>query len=392
MVTGREIASVQELKDEGFEDIVVCIGAWAHGRKALKYGDEYDALDFLKTVKAAPGSIDLGTDVVVIGGGNTAMDVARAAKRQPGVQNVRLVYRRDRRNMPADEEELVMAIEDGVEFMELLAPEGTENGMLKCEINVLGEPDASGRRSPVGTGKFTEVPATAVISAVGERIMTGLYEDAGAELDAKGRPVVDANLMTTVKGLYAAGDCRRGPATVVKAIADAQTVTAAITGASFDKYAKVNTEGDMQKLLDRKGILADPPADRSDDRCLGCATVCEVCTDVCPNRANVAVDVPGFDMPQILHVDGMCNECGNCAVFCPYSGRPYKDKFTLFWSEEDFADSENSGFLPLEGTRVRVRLFGGIAEHDIADPGCQLPTGVLAFIKAVEENYRYLIG
>jgi putative selenate reductase len=87
----------------------------------------------------------------------------------------------------------------------------------------------------------------------------------------------------------------------------------------------------------------------------------------------------------------MCNECGNCAVFCPYSGRPYKDKFTLFWSEEDFKDSENNGFLPLEGSKVCVRLFGNAAEYDIADPACTLPEGVLAFIKAVEENYGYLL-
>lgn len=392
MVTGREIGSVQELKDEGFSDIVVCIGAWAHGRKALKYGEEIDALEFLQAVKAQPGACDLGTDVVVIGGGNTAMDVARAAKIQPGVENVRLVYRRDRRNMPADEEELVMAIEDGVEFMELLAPIGTENGKLKCEINVLGAPDASGRRSPVGTGEFCEVPATAVICAVGERIRTGIYEEAGAELTEKGAPVVDENMMTTVPGLYAAGDCRRGPATVVKAIADAQKVAAAITGAKFDACEAANAAGDMGKLLARKGDLRDAPEGKADDRCLGCSTVCEVCTDVCPNRANVAIDVPGFTKQQILHVDGMCNECGNCAVFCPYSGRPYKDKFTLFWSEEDFADSENTGFLPLGEGKVRVRLFGNVADYDITDTKCALPEGILAFIKAVIDNYSYLIG
>ncbi|MBR0468839.1 MAG: putative selenate reductase subunit YgfK [Mogibacterium sp.] len=392
MVTGREITSVQELKDEGFTDIIVAIGAWAPGRKALKYGEEYDALEFLEAVKAAPGSIDLGTDVVVIGGGNTAMDVARAAKIQPGVKNVRLVYRRDRRNMPADEEELVMAIEDGVEFMELLAPEGVKNGVLKCEINVLGEPDASGRRSPVGTGEFAEVPATAVICAVGERIRTGLYEAAGAEIDSKGKPVVDENLMTTVPGLYAAGDCRRGPATVVKAIADAQTIASAIIGAEFDKFAEVNAKGDMGKLLGRKGDLADAPAGKPDDRCLDCSTVCEVCADVCPNRANVVIDVPFFDRPQILHVDGMCNECGNCAIFCPYSGRPFKDKFTLFWSEEDFADSENNGFLVLEDRKVRVRLFGNAKDYDLDDAKCGLPDGIAAFIKAVIKDYGYLIG
>jgi putative selenate reductase len=148
----------------------------------------------------------------------------------------------------------------------------------------------------------------------------------------------------------------------------------------------------MDKLLGRKGDLKDAPEGKADDRCLGCSTVCEVCTDVCPNRANVVIDVPGFVKPQILHVDGMCNECGNCAVFCPYSGRPYKDKFTLFWSEEDFKDSENNGFLFTGDTKVCVRLFGNAAEHDIADPACALPEGVLAFIKAVKENYGYLIG
>ena len=78
--------------------------------------------------------------------------------------------------------------------------------------------------------------------------------------------------------------------------------------------------------------------------------MCETCCEVCPNRANVAIRVPGMRERQIVHVDGMCNECGNCAVFCPYSeGRPYRDKLTLFWSKEDFDDSQNEGFLPVEG-------------------------------------------
>ena len=80
--------------------------------------------------------------------------------------------------------------------------------------------------------------------------------------------------------------------------------------------------------------------------------MCEVCADVCPNRANVAVAVPGMRQRQIVHVDGMCNECGNCAVFCPYDSQPYRDKFTLFWSREDFDHSENPGFLPQGGGAV----------------------------------------
>ena len=95
-----------------------------------------------------------------------------------------------------------------------------------------------------------------------------------------------------------------------------------------------------------------------DWRCLGCPTVCAVCADVCPNRANVAIRVPGKCQAQILHVDAMCNECGNCAVFCPYNGKPYRDKFTLFSTEEDFENSENEGFLMIGKDRLKLRLDG----------------------------------
>lgn len=391
LVTGRTIASAEELKQEGYTDIVMAIGAWAHGKPALKYGESLDALEFLDAFKAAPESVQLGTDVVVIGGGNTAMDVARAAKRVPGVENVRLVYRRTRRYMPAEEEELQMALEDGVEFRELLAPEGVQDGLLTCEICELGAPDASGRRSPVGTGRKEQIPATAVITAVGEQVDGSLYQASGVDLDGKGRPVVNADLMTTVHGIYAAGDGRRGPATVVKAIADAITITKAITGVSFDRYATANEELPAERALAKKGELKDAACPAADDRCLGCPKICEVCADVCPNRANVVISVPGMEMPQILHVDGMCNECGNCAVFCPWSGRPYKDKFTLFWSEEDFADSENSGFLMIDEGTARVRLFGQAADYDICRDDCGLPEGILALIRTVKADYGYLL-
>ena len=386
---GQEITSAKDLFDRGFTDVIAAVGAWAPGRSALKYGEALDALEFLEAVKADPESVTAGTDVVVIGGGNTAMDVARAAKRLPGVEHARLVYRRTRRYMPADEEELQMAIEDGVEFMELLAPEGLADGVLRCEMMKLGEPDESGRRSPVGTGEFTEIPASCVITAVGEQVKGELFIKSGAELDKKGKPQVDDNLMTTVPHFYAAGDCRRGPATVVKAIADAQTIAAAIAGISFDRYADANVAGSEEKALSRKGDLkmAEDPA--KDDRCLSCPAVCEVCADVCPNRANVVVKVPGFKKPQILHVDAMCNECGNCAVFCPWSGKPYKDKFTLFSSEEDFVNSENNGFLP-DGEGVRVRLSGDVAEYDLRAEKTGLPEGIEAVIRAVLKNYSYL--
>ena len=389
---GREVASAGELLAQGYTDVVVAVGAWAPGRPALKSGKALDALEFLEAFKSDPASLDLGTDVVVVGGGNTAMDVARAAKRVPGVKNVRLAYRRTSRYMPADEEELTMALADGVEFLELLAPDTLENGVLTCDVMELGEPDASGRRRPVATGQTREVPATAVIAAVGERVDGGVYAASGCELDEKGLPVVDATLQTSVPHVFAVGDCRRGPATVVKAIADAQVVARAIANASFDAQEESNIAAEVAKVFSQRGNLCADCASTDKTRCLSCAAVCETCVEVCPNRANVAVRVPGMRQSQIVHVDGMCNECGNCAVFCPYSqGRPYKDKLTLFWSREDFDDSTNEGWLPTKDGAL-VRLGGTVATYDVEDAACGLPEDVRKIIVTVRDKYAYLQG
>ena len=388
---GAEVTSVKALKAEGYTDVIVSIGAWKPGRSPLAYGEVTDALEFLMEAKKNGAAMNIGKDVVVLGGGNTAMDVARAAKRIPGVENVRLIYRRTKRYMPADEEELQLAIEDGVEFLELLAPVGAENGKLKCSVMELGAPDASGRRSPVDTGRTEEYPADTIIAAIGETIDTTLYAELGVEMDAKGRPVVDANMMTTEAGVYAVGDSRRGPATVVEAIADSAKAAAAIAGISYDKYAEENIAADEKLYTAKKGVQSRDTGKTPDDRCLGCPTVCEVCTDVCPNRANVAIHVPGKCKAQIIHVDGMCNECGNCEVFCPYKGgRPYKDKFTLYWTEEDFLDSTNEGFLPLEGTQVKVRLDGKVETVDVAGE-TDLSADAVAVIRTVLKDYAYLI-
>ena len=98
----------------------------------------------------------------------------------------------------------------------------------------------------------------------------------------------------------------------------------------------------------------------------------------------------GLEKEQILHVDGMCNECGNCAVFCPYSGRPYRDKLTLFWSEEDMENSENTGFLVLGGTKVRLRFADKIQEVDVSDSGCGLYEPLRLLILTVIREYDWL--
>ena len=391
--TGVEVTSVEALKAEGYTDVVVACGAWAPGHVGLESGEEIDVLEFLGAAKRGEDLSALGTDVVIVGAGNTAMDAARVAKRLPGVQNVRIVYRRTKRYMPADEEELAEALAEGVELCELLAPKAAADGVLTCDKMALGEPDESGRRSPVATGETVEVPATAVICAVGEHIEGALYEGAGVECDRRGRP---AGVATGVEGVWAAGDCRRGPARFVDAIADAQAVARAMLGVDFSAYADSNV---------RAGREADSYARKGDLRlgcaacdkhigsgCLGCATVCETCCDVCPNRANVSIAVPGLAQHQVVHVDGMCNECGNCAVFCPWSGRPYKDKLTLFWSAEDMGVSENQGFLPQDDGSYLVRIGDKCAAYDIDDAACGLPEEVRLTIKAVRDSYGYLLA
>ena len=129
------------------------------------------------------------------------------------------------------------------------------------------------------------------------------------------------------------------------------------------------------------------------ERCLNCHTVCEACVTVCPNRANVAIQVLGHAMRQILHVDYLCNECGNCAAFCPYDSAPYKDKFTYFANEADFNDSENQGFMVVcpKCPVVKVRLGGKVEEYDLSKPDNGLYKELEVLILTVLKDYAYLL-
>ena len=386
------VGDLRALRGE-FGHVIVAAGAWEPGRAGLEYGRELNVLAFLEGAKKAPETLELGENVAVVGGGNTAMDAARAAKRIPGVKRVSLVYRRTKRYMPADQEELELALADGVEFRELLSPVGVKDGALTCKVMELGAPDASGRRSPVDTGRTAEVPADTVIAAVGERVDTDLYTKNGLAVDSRGRAVVDLETMeSSVEGIYVVGDGQTGPGTVVEAIAGAMKAAQAIQGFDVDAFADKNVNPDYAAPLAKRGDVCTDCASCGDGRCLGCATVCETCAEVCPNRANVAVRVPGMRQRQIVHVDGMCNECGNCAVFCPYDSAPYRDKFTLFWSREDFDHSENQGFLRLDGYKTLVRFAGEVREYDVSDPACGLYAPLRRLICAVYDNYAYLLG
>ena len=365
-----EAPSVAELKAQGYTHIFFAVGAWKAGRLDIP-GNVVPVIGWLRDMKAGK-DVSLG-HVAVVGGGNTAMDAARAALRA-GAKSSTLVYRRTKKYMPADAEELEMAIADGVEFLELVAPVEQKDGKLICEKMKLGDPDDKGRRKPVPTGEMVEIPCDTVVSAVGEKVESEVFTRNGITVDEKGIPAFKTNL----EGVYAGGDAMRGPATVVEGIADAQYFANAVIGEAHKFAIPAKAVATREEAVAKKGVLCES-AKCEGDRCLTCNVVCQVCADVCPNRANVVIELPD-GRQQILHVDRMCNECGNCAVFCPYDSAPYREKFTLFLTREGFDESvNNQGFLPLGGKKVLVRLDSKVFEADL-DAKNDLPADIEVFI------------
>ncbi len=374
--------SVEELKRQGYTHILFAVGAWKPGRLDIP-GNVKPVIAWMRAVKA--GQREALGHVAVVGGGNTAMDAARLALRA-GAASSTLVYRRTKKYMPADAEELELAMADGVKFLELVSPVEQKDGKLLCRKMKLGEPDESGRRSPVDTGETVELPCDTVISAVGERVDDDELAAYGIHVGEKGRP----SFATNLPGVYTAGDVFRGPATVVEGIADAAAFAEEVVGHAHEAAIPEKAIPSRESCIAKKGVLCES-AKREGDRCLACNTVCQVCADVCPNRANVVIALPD-GRRQILHVDRMCNECGNCAVFCPYDSAPYKEKFTLFHDRAGFDESpDNQGFLPLGDSKVLVRLNGKVEEIDL-DETNDLPAQIDIFIYTVLTKYRYLIG
>jgi len=389
-------ADVSELR-RAYDFVILAVGAWGPGAPAVSEGQAHlrDALAFLEEAKEKDCRVTLGRRVAVIGGGDVAMGCARAVKRAPGVESVAVVYRRTRRFMPAEPEELTLARKDGVVLIELPKPVRFDGKALTCEIMALGDWDESGRRGVVGTGQTVSLAFDSVITATVARVDTPLFAAAGLAADSRGNPLLNEARESAVPGVYVVGDCKAGPATVAAAMADGKAAAMDILeklGLPHD-FIRVPVPLNQLALQTRKGTLIrekEGPADA--ERCLSCGRLCESCCDVCPNRANVRVAVDGLFTPaQILHLDGFCNECGNCASFCPWTGRPYQDKVTLFWRSEDFENSENRGFLPLGGGLYRLRLeTGDVLECRPDDP--RVPDGLARLIKTVEAEYAYCLA
>ncbi len=388
-----EIKNIEEVKAHGYDHIVLATGACKQGELLLTAGTTVNALEFLTQFKEQKGNLTVGKHVVVIGGGNTAMDTARAAKRTKGVEHVYLVYRRTKRYMPADEEELMMAMEEGVEFKELLSPEKLEHGQLQCKVMKLTQSDESGRRGVQATGETVLIPADTVIAAVGEQVPSEFLTENGIELTARGKALVDEEtLESSKKNVYIVGDGLYGPATVVEGIRDGQKAATAILKKAVVQESQ-QSPTNIEAYYDRRGVLTEKSKENTiDSRCLGCSSICENCAEVCPNRANIAITVPELEKHQIIHVDSMCNECGNCRSFCPYDSAPYLDKFTLFANEADMEQSKNQGFTVLDHDtmKCKVRYLGHTYFWDRNGEQKELPQSLCYMMRAVCENYRYL--
>lgn len=472
---GHESVTVDALHEAGFDYLFYAVGSEKDNEIPLE-GDRsrvLEALGFLGAYRKDPALVTLGREVVIVGGGNTAMDGARAAKRVPGVEKVTVVYRRTEKEMPADREEYELAQGEGIEFIFLANPEAyAADGTLTIRKMVLGEPDASGRRRPVATDETFPLHADSMITAIGEHPDSQALSWYGVPVTTKGWPDVDPETKETqVEGVYAIGDAQSGPSTVVRCIASARAaVEAAIDkvldseddedaedddacdcgcghehGHDHDDHEchchdhghdhdddcdcgchhgededdeEDSDEGDIEALTKaeneffaevrskKERILCSSCKSHVKEfaiteakRCVECSYLCNKCVEVCPNRANVAVDMRNsgmFDDPfQILHLDAYCNECGNCATFCPWEGGPYLKKLTLFSRMDDFENSKNQGFY-VDGDQVTIRFDGKVHVCSMDGNGNllgEIPSEeVGAIIEEVFNSYSYLLG
>jgi putative selenate reductase len=215
-----------------------------------------------------------------------------------------------------------------------------------------------------------------------------------------------------VPRVYAGGDAARGPAIIIEACADGRRAAEAICrelGVDFRQPGARMPVLNEEEIRRIKGVRALPPdqrdgfdlveqtlseeaARREGARCMQCATLCDKCVEVCPNRANYTYLVTPVHLTlprlacqdgrlvvtgtetmtvaqrrQILHVDDFCNECGNCATFCVHRGKPYVDKPRLFMNRSDFMSESDNAF-HVEGTSI-WRREGGQESHLAIDDG-----------------------
>ena len=400
---GVQIITSQKIDREKFRSIreqndyiYVAVGAQkARSLPNYDFDNEKGVINPLEFLSKTENGFKLGKEIIVIGGGNTAIDVARTAKFKSGKNaSVKIVYRRTEAQMPADMDEIKAAKDEGIEIIELASPKEvvfTENRAKQVTFSKmkLGKPDKSGRPKPVPlSNQSFNLKADTIIPALGQLpALSFLSKD---ELAA-----IKANEKTISERIYIGGDAERGASTVIEAIADGRETALKIMRKSdidpenigivpTDKhqtqeklYLRRSKIIPGQKIKEipvnerRYSNLIEMPLTKEEaeleaERCLYCDELCDVCVTVCPNRANFSYEVTPFSVRtfsvskvnnktrikengffeikqkyQILNIDDFCNECGNCETFCPTSGKPYKDKPKVFLTKRSFAKKED---------------------------------------------------
>lgn len=331
---GRDVG-LEELARE-HRHVVLATGAWGHRSMGIP-GEEHaqKGLDFLVRVNRGERP-SIGRRVGVVGGGNTAMDVARVARRM-GAEVV-VLYRRTKREMPAIPEEYLHALGDGVQFRFLSLPvkvERVDNALrVTVERMELGEPDESGRRRPVSTGETSTVELDTLFTAIGEVAEMEPFPE--MMKDEAGWLRVDESGRTGMENVWALGDLVTGPRTVVEAIAAGRRVARAIAGqlpepdwvraisgevvdsknvnqAYFPKAPRAESPRlEAGPWEEERGVLTKDEAVGEISRCFSCGhcNSCGTCWMFCPDLAVRWEDGPVFDYDY-------CKGCGVCIQECP---------------------------------------------------------------------------
>lgn len=402
LAQGATLHTNYPIDQDGFQALVqqndyvyIAVGAQGSARLDIPGAEARGVLDqlgFLSMVRQG-ATVRLGSKVAIIGAGNSAMDAARTAKRLVGnTGEVNIVYRRTRAQMPADKHEIAEALEEGIGIIELAAPKSVETkagnvSALEVVRMELGEPDESGRRSPKPVPNSTyRIEAESIIVAIGQRIELDFLPDGALNVDMD-------TMQTDKEKVFAGGDVARGASSLIKAIADGRRAAGSILqAANLDQRADVGEQAprkaDIEALqirqarkefgpaIPEKGpsermnfdlfvdTLSEKDARAEAKRCLQCDLICNICTTVCPNRANFAIAASPMEYPvqeariadsktvvhtlyaqkmqqayQIINIADYCNECGNCATFCPTSGAPYIDKPKVHLTPQSFSEA-----------------------------------------------------
>ncbi len=368
--------TLEQLKKEGFEAFFFAIGAHNSVKLGIRGEKEFsqviDAIDLLREVALGNRHIP-GEKVAVIGGGNVAIDAARTCIRL-GSEEVAILYRRTRAEMPADEEEVEQAEEEGVKFSFLAIPieiMGTNGKVtsLHCLRAKLGPPDESGRRRPVpieGSDHFVDVDV--VIPAIGQKVNQKCM-DSLTDLNWTRRNTIDvdiANMTTSMEGVFAAGDAVIGPATVIEAIGGgkkaADSIDRFLSGIPQPKMPPVPVRRDRTEWFEvpaaTKMALKKPEmpllnidrrrttfqqvelgysenmAREEARRCLRCDICrrCGECVKVCRDKMKIDALQMGyldFDHPvktDFRHTEEICIACGACAANCPNEAMIIEDR------------------------------------------------------------------